>query len=174
MFSLSYLLKISSNFSGTNLPSVSYTSAGRVGCGWVGGSGVGWKRGRGRQSETHSGAWPHVSACVRQPTATDAGERQKCSGGGRHTPAPAETQSRLCSTESLIQRPAVLLEHTPTRVTAVLAAVHVCLPQPEEGVWQDAWVCGVREAPVDEGDCQGADQAAKAKAAEPCVGHIAF
>jgi hypothetical protein len=51
----------------------------------------------------------------------------------------------------------------------VLAPVHVLLPEPEEGVRDDAGVCGVGEASVDEGDSKGADQATKAKATEANV-----
>jgi hypothetical protein len=46
--------------------------------------------------------------------------------------------------------------------------VHVLLPQPEEGAWQDTGVGGVGEAAVDKGHRQGADQPAKAQAAEAC------
>jgi hypothetical protein len=48
----------------------------------------------------------------------------------------------------------------------VLAPVHVLLVQPHEGVREDAGAGGVAEAAVDEGHSQGADQQAKAKAAE--------
>lgn len=50
----------------------------------------------------------------------------------------------------------------------MLAAVHVLLPQPEEGVWDDAGVGGVGEAAVDKGNSQETDQTTIAQAAEAC------